>query len=270
MKRSKMNFSSHMALILDDFQCFIRVNPIGTNHGELMVISYAYVRVSSKEQNPERQIEAIKEYCPDIQPERIFVDKQSGKTFERKYYQILKNILENVAETLREGDSLQLILEEVDRLGRNARQIKKELAWFQKMGIAVRILELPTTLIDLKENKWVFEMATNILIEVYASIAQQENEKRAKRQAEGIAIAKTKGIYKGRKPLEIDEETFDKVYRKWQLGEITAQKAMELLGLTKSTFYRRVKIRKSRKYTKSTETVTEIRQYQTEKTASLG
>lgn len=205
------------------------------------MISFAYVRVSSKEQNPERQIEAIKAYCPGILPDRVFVDKLSGKDFERPSYKSLKCVLGNMASVSDGQEPIELIVEELDRLGRNAKQVKEELAWFKSHGIAVRILELPTTLVDIKENKWVFEMASNILIEVYSAIAQQENEKRRKRQAEGIALAKQRGVYKGRKPVDVDWEMFREVYGKWKSHQITATAAMNMLSMRKSTFYRRVK-----------------------------
>lgn len=115
-------------------------------------------------------------------------------------------------------------MEELDRLGRNADLIKRELMWFKEHNIIVRILEIPTTLIEVDEsNRWVMEMVTNLLIEVYAQLAQAELEKRAKRQAEGIAIAKAKGVYKGRKPIQLDTMQFETVYMRWKAGEISAR-----------------------------------------------
>lgn len=96
--------------------------------------------------------------------------------------------------------------------------------WFKEHNIIVRILEIPTTLIEVDEsNRWVMEMVTNLLIEVYAQLAQAELEKRAKRQAEGIAIAKAKGVYKGRKPIQLDTMQFETVYMRWKAGEISAR-----------------------------------------------
>ena len=114
--------------------------------------------------------------------------------------------------------------------------------WFKDHNIIVRILEIPTTLAAVDENnQWVMDMVTNLLIEVYAQLAQAELEKRAKRQAEGIAVAKAKGVYKGRKPISIDDKQLERVYSKWKAGEITACQAMVQLGLKPNTFYRRVK-----------------------------
>lgn len=133
-------------------------------------------------------------------------------------------------------------MEELDRLGRNAYLIKKELMWFKDHNIMVRILEIPSTLTQVDENnRLIMDMVANILIEVYTTIAQQELEKRAKRQAEGIAIAKSKGVYKGRKPIQIDNEQFVIIYTRWKANEITARQAMLELNIKANTFYRRVK-----------------------------
>ena len=107
----------------------------------------------------------------------------------------------------------------------------------------MRILEIQTTLVDVDENnQWALELTRNLMIDIYSSIAQHELEKRAKRQREGIAEAKKRGVYKGRKPIEVDHEAFEKVYLRWKQKEITAVQAMEQLNLKASTFYRKVKI----------------------------
>ena len=207
-----------------------------------MELQYAYCRISTTDQNIERQIIAIKGYATDISDCNIFVDKKTGKDFDREQYQEMKVILEHISKAKSETDSIELIVEELDRLGRNADGIKKELMWFKEHNIIVRILEIPTTLAAVNENnQWVMEMVTNVLIEVYAQLAQAELEKRAKRQAEGIAVAKAKGVYKGRKPICINSEQFIAVYSDWKAGEITARQAMVQLGLKPNTFYRRVK-----------------------------
>lgn len=207
-----------------------------------MSIKYAYCRISTTDQNIDRQIIAIKQFVPDIADNNIFVDKKSGKDFDREQYQEMKVILEHISKAKSETDCIELIVEELDRLGRNANGIKKELMWFKEHNIVVRILEIPTTLTEVGENnRWVMEMVTNLLIEVYAQLAQVELEKRAKRQAEGIAIAKAKGVYKGRKPIDIDPEQFVAVYSDWKAGKITAGQAMSRLNLKPNTFYRRVK-----------------------------
>lgn len=195
-----------------------------------MLLKYAYCRVSTKDQNIDRQIIAIKKYAPDIPDDNLFIDKQTGKNFEHEHYQEMKVILEHISKVKSESDNIELIIEELDRLGRNADLIKKELMWFKEHNIIVRILEIPTTLVELdKNNHLLMEMVANILIEVYTTIAQAELEKRAKRQAEGIAVAKSKGVYTGRKPIKIDNEQFNSVYARWKSKEITARQAMSEL-----------------------------------------
>lgn len=207
-----------------------------------MSLQYAYCRISTTDQNIERQIIAIKEYAPDIADNNIFIDKKTGKDFEREQYQEMKVILEHISKAKSENEYIELIIEELDRLGRNADLIKKELMWFKEHNIIVRILEIPTTLCEVDENnRWVMEMVTNLLIEVYAQLAQAELEKRAKRQAEGIAVAKEVGKYKGRIPIKINQNQFEIVYARWKANEITARQAMSELNIKSNTFYRRVK-----------------------------
>lgn len=207
-----------------------------------MSLKYAYCRISTTDQNIDRQIIAVKQFVPDISDNNIFVDKKTGKDFEREQYQEMKVILEHISKASLKNEPIELIVEELDRLGRNADLIKKELMWFKEHNIIVRILEIPTTLHEVDEsNRWVTEMVTNLLIEVYAQLAQAELEKRAKRQAEGIAIAKSKGVYKGRKPIQIDNEQFVIIYTRWKANEITARQAMLELNIKANTFYRRVK-----------------------------
>jgi DNA invertase Pin-like site-specific DNA recombinase len=139
---------------------------------------YAYLRVSTQEQNVARQLKALKEYRDELLEENVFVDKQSGKDFERKEYCRLK-------ELLQPGDGL--IIKELDRLGRNKEEIKRELSWFKEHKVIVRILNVPTTLIDFQGQEWIFDMINNILIEVMGAVAQNEREKILERQKEGIS-----------------------------------------------------------------------------------
>lgn len=210
-----------------------------------MAIKYGYVRVSTKEQNQERQIQAIQSYAVDILKENIFADSITGKTFDRPQYNTMKQLILNVKNAYNNSENLptiEVIIEELDRLGRTKVGILEELKWFSEQHIRIRILEIPTTLMDIDPiNDWVLDMINKILIEVYASLAEQEMEKRVKRQSEGIALAKEKGIYKGRIPIKVNSKHFEAVYRKWKKGEITAKLAMEQLNLKPNTFYRRVK-----------------------------
>lgn len=192
---------------------------------------YGYARVSTKEQNLDRQVIALMEQ--GIEERNIIVDKESGKDLNRTGYQALKNTM------LRKGDIL--VIKSLDRLSRNKCDIKKELEYFKEKGIRLMVIDLPTTMIDFPEGQtWVMEMVNNILIEVLGTIAEQERETIRQRQAEGIAIAKEKGAYKGRKPIE-KPENWDTVIAEMQSGAITATKAMELLGMTRTTFYKLLK-----------------------------
>ena len=187
---------------------------------------YGYARVSTREQNLDRQLKALMEY--GIQERDIITDKESGKSLEREGYQMLKNHL------LREGDTL--VIMSLDRLSRNKTHIKTELEYFRAKRIRVRILDIPTTLIDLPEEQdWIFDMINNILIEVLASIAEQECIRTLQRQAQGIAAAKEKGKHLGRPKQKIPENWND-VYSEWNTGKIIAKAAVEKLGLKRSTF----------------------------------
>ncbi len=206
------------------------------------MVTYAYERVSTKDQNLERQDIAIKQFRPTIAETNIFKDKFTGKSFDRPQYNAMKIILEHITKASDNKEIVEIVVEELDRLGRDSEGIKKELQWFKDHNICVCILEIPTTLLDIqKENAWVMELINQILIEVYSAIAQQELEKRAKRQAEGIAVAKEKGVKFGRRAIEIDESKFKGVYSLWKVGDITAVEAMTRLNLKSNTFYRRVK-----------------------------
>lgn len=144
---------------------------------------FGYARVSTAHQKEFRQVQALLEY--GIEERNIIVDKQSGRDFNRAGYLSLKEHL------LRPGDAC--VVAELDRLGRNKAMIKEELEWFKAEGIRVKILNVPTTLIDCGDQDWVLDMVSNILIEVMASIAEEERVKIHQRQAEGIAAAKGRG-----------------------------------------------------------------------------
>lgn len=190
-----------------------------------------YARVSSTEQNLDRQIMALSKYVPE---DCIVVDKASGKNLERSGYQALKGLF-----GLRAGDTLYII--SLDRLSRNKEDIKGELQWFRDHDIRLKVLDLPTTLVDVPEGQeWIMEMVTNILIEVLASIAEQERITIRKRQREGIDVAKKKGKHLGRPKVDVPEN-WDKVMMQWKQGEITAKEAMRLTGLKRSSFYKLMK-----------------------------
>lgn len=163
-------------------------------------------------------------------------DQQTGKNFNRPRYQVLKE------DILRAGDIL--IVTELDRLGRNKQDTLKELQYFKDKDIRVMILEIPTTTQDLSSldnsmAKMIMETINNMLIELYATMAQAEIEKKEKRQQEGIVAKKARGEWAdyGR-PKAQKPSNWNEVIDLWQSGEITAVKAMELTGLKKTTFYK--------------------------------
>lgn len=192
---------------------------------------FGYARVSSREQNLDRQTEALKRY---VEEKNILMDKASGKDLNRPSYQALKGAL-----GLRSGDTL--VITSLDRLSRNKMDIKKELQWFQKNEIRLKILDLPTSMVEVPEGQeWIIDMIQNILIEVLASIAEQERITIKKRQQEGIEAARAKGTRFGRPKIQCPER-FLEIYTVWKKGEITAVQARKELRLTSSTFYRMVR-----------------------------
>ena len=189
--------------------------------------TFGYARVSSEQQNLARQIEALKGF--GIEERDIFCDKQSGKDFNREQYLLLKKIL-------RVGDTI--VIKEIDRLGRDMAGIKCEWTYFLEHGINIAILDMP---ILNTSNKSDLEkiLISDIVLSLLSYLAEKERIKIRQRQHEGITIAKSNGIYKGRKRKSIDG--FREIYSDWKSGKITALKACEYLDISSPTFYRRVK-----------------------------
>jgi len=193
---------------------------------------YFYARVSTKEQNLARQLEAAKAYK---HIDRVFSDKQSGKNYERTEYQAMKSILVR-------GD--EVVVKSLDRLGRNKDATKAEIQWFKEHGVVLRILNIPTSLIEFEGQEWIADMVNNILIEVLASYAEQERIETKQRQAEGIAAmpminnkrtsSKT-GKPMGRPPVEVPN--FEKFLKKQKDGLITVDEAIKKLNISRATWY---------------------------------
>lgn len=202
---------------------------------------YAYHRTSTKEQHLDRGITEINEFCKsrNIDLSHLYTDQLTGKTFNRPNWELLRN------HVLRDGDIL--ICSELDRLGRNKQGILKEIQNLRDRNIRLMVLELPTTLIDFStmDNamaKMMMETINNMMIELYASMAQAEIEKKEKRQREGIQAMKDRGEWElyGRPAIKKPKD-FDKAVSMWKNGEITARQCMSMLNLKKSTFYKMVK-----------------------------
>lgn len=196
-------------------------------------MEYGYARVSSTEQNLDRQVLALQEY---VKPENIVMDRQSGKNLDRPGYNALKGIF-----GLRPGDVLYIV--SLDRLSRNKEDIKNEVAWFKEHKVRLMILDLPSSMVQVPENQeWIIDMIQNILIEVLASMAEQERLMIRKRQREGIEAAKKKGKHLGRPYLKVPDN-FDEVYAEWKTGTITARAAQKKLGMSSTSFYRHARNR---------------------------
>lgn len=193
-----------------------------------------YVRVSTKEQNEERQLQKMREL--GIDEHRIFVEKASGKDFDRPVYQGMK-----ISGALRKGDVLYI--DSIDRLGRNYEGIKEEWKILTRdMGVDVVALDMPD-LFDSRKFRQMGEhgkLMEDQMLSLLAWVADQERKKIRVRQAEGIAIAKEQGKYKGRKPVEVDKYRFAELYREAEAGERTHTYVMEQLGLKRNTYYKLV------------------------------
>lgn len=193
---------------------------------------YFSARVSTKEQNLARQIEAAKKY--NIPDENIYCDKISGRRKDRPQYELMKSKL--VA-----GD--EVYFEELDRIGRDKTLIKDELEWFKARGVIVRVMDVPTTLMEFPDGQsWVLEMVNNILIEVMGTIAEQEWVKIKKRREEGIAampvgedgrkISSRTGRGFGREAKDVDLSLLP--------GE-SVSAACKRLGIGRTTYYEKLK-----------------------------
>ena len=193
---------------------------------------YFSARVSTKDQNLARQLEAAKKY--GIPEENVFCDKISGRKKERPEYDRLKSVVKR-------GD--EVYFEELDRIGRDKCLIKEELEWFKERGVIVRVMDVPTTLMEFPDGQsWVLEMVNNILIEVLGTIAEQEWKKIKKRREDGIAampvdedgykVSSKTGRRFGRQSVDVDLELLD--------GE-TITEACERLGISRTTYYRKMR-----------------------------
>ena len=201
---------------------------IETNKGEItMTKYYAYHRTSTIDQHLDRGIIEIENYCKNnnIKLEKIYTDQQTGKNFNRPRYTVI-------------------IITELDRLGRNKRETMKEIQYYKEHNIRLMVLELPTTLMDFETMnndmaRMMLETINNMMLELYASMAQAEIEKKEKRQREGIQAKKLRGEWDdyGR-PRAMDFDVFCREYKRVVNGETRPFELMHELNLTRPTFYR--------------------------------
>ena len=186
--------------------------------------SYGYVRVSTREQNTDRQIIAMHEF--GVAEECVFTDKQSGKDFERPAYRRL-------VRKMKPGDTL--VIKSIDRLGRNYEEILEQWRLLtKKKCVAIVVLDMP--LLDTRQGRDLTgTLIADIVLQLLSYVAQTEREFIRQRQAEGIAAAKERGVHFGRRPKERPKE-FEAVFREWEQGLLTARKAGERLGVAHKTF----------------------------------
>lgn len=202
-------------------------------------MKYFYARVSTKGQNLARQMDAA-ESVPNV--DRIFSDKQSGKSFDRPAYNEMKSILTA-------GD--EVVVKSLDRLGRNKAAMKSELDWFRDHKVTVRVMDLPTTMMEFPSGQeWVFDMVNNILIEVLGAIAEQERITTETRRKEGIAsmpvvngkkVSSKTGRGFGRPKIDIDMEVFNEIKAKYSAGLMTVAECCQQIGVGRSTWYALIK-----------------------------
>jgi DNA invertase Pin-like site-specific DNA recombinase len=188
---------------------------------------YAYLRVSSTDQNLDRQYEAVMKRYPDLVKENIFTDKQSGKDFDRPEYQRLKSCL-------REGDLL--IVKSIDRLGRKYKDIRRE--WediTQNIKADIKVLDMP--LLDTTLHKDLLgTFISDLILQILAYVAENERINIKQRQAEGIAAAKARGVKFGRPKKELPE--LEKILKKQKEGFISITQACKELGISRTQWYR--------------------------------
>lgn len=201
-----------------------------------------YARVSSKEQNLDRQLIALRQYVND---DMIVTDKASGKDFNRPGYQSLKVGIGKLTK----GDILYI--KSLDRFSRNKDEAKKELQYFSELGVRVKILDIPSTMTDISAGQeWIIDMINNILIEVLTSIAENERITIRSRQKEGLdampidkasgkKISKKTGRCIGRPPIAFPKN-FEEYYGRWKGKELTGIEAMKALNLKPNSFYKLV------------------------------
>ncbi len=187
---------------------------------------YGYTRVSSTDQNERRQIIELANL--GIKKENIFTDKQSGKDFERPQYMKL-------IKQLQTGDLLYII--SIDRLGRNYAEIQKQWQLLtKKMGVDICVTDMP--LLDTRRGKDLMgTFIADLVLQILSFVAQSERENIKKRQAQGIAAAKSNGVKFGRPKKKIPK-SFNKIMAEWSSGNISVERAIKLCGVSKSTFYR--------------------------------
>lgn len=193
-----------------------------------MIKEYGYVRVSSRDQNEDRQMDALQTL---VVMKNIFVDRQSGRDFERPQYKRL-------VKKLKKDDLLYI--KSIDRLGKNYTEIQEQWRFLTKeKGVDIVVLDMP--LLDTRRGKDLMgTFLSDIVLQVLSFAAENERMNIRQRQAEGIAAAKARGVRFGRPQIAMPE-CFEKTVRLWEQKEITVKEAVQRCGVSEATFYRRLR-----------------------------
>ena len=192
-------------------------------------MEYGYIRVSSKEQNVDRQLDAL--YSMGLHAKQIYIDKQSGKSFDRPAYQKL-------VKKLRAGDLL--VVKSIDRLGRNYDEILNQWRVITKIKRAdIYVMDFPLLDTRKKDNDLTGTFIADLVLQILSYVAQTEREFIHQRQAEGIASAKKRGVKFGRESQPLPDN-FEQAKRNFQCGKMSVRQAAELCEMSSSTFYRKV------------------------------
>ena len=193
-------------------------------------MDFGYVRVSTKDQNPERQIKTLMEM--GIEERNIYVEKKSGHNFNREFYDMLVNHI------MRKGD--RLTVTELKRFGRNYAEIYREWHHITKeLQMDIRVADMK--ILDTSLNKDLLgQVITDVVLALLSYVAEGDWEERHELQRQGIEVAKEAGKHLGRPRTEFPDN-WEECYNRWKSGEITAREAMRLTGLKKDSFYRLVK-----------------------------
>jgi DNA invertase Pin-like site-specific DNA recombinase len=195
-----------------------------------MTTQYGYIRVSSKEQNEDRQLIAMQKQ--NIPEKNIYIDKQSGSSFDRPAYK-------RMVRRMKKGDLLYI--KSIDRLGRNYEEIQQQWKILTKdKGIDIVVLDMP--LLDTRRGKdLVGTFLSDIVLQVLSFVAENERSNIKQRQAEGISAAKIRGVRFGRPPVPMTED-FGNAFLRWERGEISGRAAARECGMPRSTFYKKAKL----------------------------
>lgn len=197
---------------------------------------YGYARVSTTDQNLDRQLDLLRQYVADDR--FIITDKVSGKDFNRKGYNTLIGT-EDTAPLLHPGDMLVIV--SLDRLGRNYNEIRKQWELITKtLNADIKVLDMPLLDTSKSNNSLEGKFIADIVLQILSYTAEKERENIRKRQRQGIDTAKAQGRQLGRPKAQYPDK-WEQVYNDWKSGNITATKAIELLNMKRTTFYKLVK-----------------------------